>query len=231
MFYSDLRVSAMGVRFPLSLPTKRNKMEWIIKTIDWIKNISNFSVITVLLGVCIGAWLVNRQSHTQRKLDFYEKQLREFYSPLVGIRKEIRILSEFRLAGENASHEWWQKVCEYGKQIKDPDKAEKYYGKEGEKVITKIEYENKQLTEKIIPSYRKMIDTFKENYWLAEEETKEYFATLIKFVEAWERFLSETHHPDVLEDIKVKEEELIPFYEHIEAIHKSLRGKLKEGKI
>jgi len=166
---------------------------------EWIKNIisQNFSAITLLLGVCIGAWLAKRQSHTQRKLDFYEKQLRKLYSPLVGIRKEIKILSEFRLAGENASHEWWQKVCEYGKQIKDPDRAEKYYGKEGEKVIPKIKYENKQLTEKIIPSYRKMIDTFKENYWLAEEETKEYFPTLIKFVEAWERFLSKTHHPDV----------------------------------
>lgn len=207
-------------------------MEWIIKTIEWIKNIisQNVSAIALLLGVCIGAWLAKRRSHKQQKLDFYEKQLREFYSPLVGIRKEIRILSEFRLAGENASREWWQKVCEYAKQIKDPDKAEKYYGKEGEKIKTQIEYENKQLTEKIIPSYRKMIDTFKESYWLAEEETKEYFPTLIKFVEAWERFLSETHHPDVLEDIKVKEEELIPFYEHIEAIHKSLRGKLKKGK-
>jgi len=127
----------MGVRFPLSPPTKRNNMEWIMKTIDWIKNIvsQNFWAITGLFGVYIGAWLANRQSHTQRKLDFYEKQLREFYSPLVGIRKEIRILSEFQLAGESASHEWWQKVCEYGKQIKDPDRAEKYYDKEGEKIL------------------------------------------------------------------------------------------------
>ncbi len=210
---------------------KINIMEWIIKTIDWIKSIisQNISAITGLLGVYIGAWLANRQNQVQRRLDFCERQIRELYSPLVGIRKEIRILSEFRVKGGEASQEWWQKVCEFGKQIKDPNRASQYYDKEGEKITTQIEYENKQLTEKIIPSYRKMIGVFKDNYWLAEEETKKYFPALIKFVETWERFLSKTHPVDVIKNINVKEEELMPFYEHIEAIHKSLREKLKKG--
>lgn len=200
---------------------------------DWIKNIisQNFSAITGLLGVYIGAWLTKRQVVTQRKLDFYEKQLRELYSPLIGIRKEIQILSEFRLAGEKASQEWWQKVCKCGQNIKDGVAATKFYEKEGEKITSQIEYENKQLTEKIIPAYRKMVDIFKNNYWLAEEQTKEYFPNLVKFIETWERFLSRTHPIEVIKNISVSENELLPFYDNIEEIHKFLRGKLKTGRI
>jgi len=76
-------------------------MEWLIKTVDWIKDVihQNFSAITGLLGVYLGAWLANRQSVIQKRLDFCEKQLRDLYSPLVGVRKEIQILSEFRVIG------------------------------------------------------------------------------------------------------------------------------------
>lgn len=180
-------------------------MELIIKIASWIKNLisQNFSAITGLLGVYIGMWLTNRQTVTQRKLDFYEKQLRELYSPLVGVRKEIQILSEFRLAGAEASQKWWQKICERGKHIKDMDKSVNFYDKEGEKITTQIEYENKQLVEKIIPAYRQMVNIFKDNYWLAEEQTKEHFPTLVKFVEVWERYLSRTHPMDVIKEIIV----------------------------
>lgn len=200
-------------------------IQGIIKTMDWIKNIISqnfdtiFTAIIVLLSVYIGAWLTKRQIVTQRKLDFCEKQLREFYSPLVGIRKEIETLSKFRVAGEKARRAWWQKIHKQGNQIEDSQK----------KINSSIEYDNKQLEEKLIPAYRKMVDVFKNNYWLAEEETKDHFSTLIKFVETWERFLSKTHPSEVIEEIQVQEEELIPFYKHIEAIHKSLREKLKKG--
>lgn len=200
---------------------------------EWIKNIisQNFSAITGLIGVYIGAWLTKRQTVTQRKLDFCEKQLREFYSPLVGIRKEIQILSEFRLAGEEASQKWWQKVCEQGKYIKNHGETVKFYSEAGEKITSLVDYENKQLVEKIIPAYRRMIDVFKNNYWLAEEQTKEYFPTLVKFVEVWERYLSRTHSMSVIKEINVSEKELMPLYEDIERTHNSLRGKLKKGKI
>ena len=200
---------------------------------DWIKGIisQNFSAITGLFGVYIGAWLTKRQTVTRRKLDFYEKQLRELYSSLVGVRKEIQILSEFRLAGAEASQKWWQKVCQRGKNIHDHGEATKFYDEEGKGISSQIEYENKQLTEKIIPAYRQMVDILKNNYWLAEEQTKEYFPTLVKFVEVWERFLSRTHPVDVIKEISVSEKELMPFYKNIEDTHDSFRKKLKNGKI
>lgn len=212
------------------IPQKNADIQLLIY-MDWIKNIitQNFSAITGLFGVYIGAWLTKRQTVTQRKLDFCEKQLREFYSPLVGIRKEIQILSEFRLAGEEASRKWWQKVCERGQHIKDQGENVKFYDNEGNKITSQIEYENMQLIEKIIPAYRKMVDTFKNNYWLAEEQTKEYFPALVKFIESWERFLSHTHPIEVIKDISVSEKELLSFYNHIEQTHNFLRKKLKTG--
>lgn len=191
----------------------------------------NFSAITGLLGVYIGGLIANRQSCMQRRIDFVEKQLKELYSPMVGIRKEIQILSEFRLMGEKASDEWWQKICTYGAQIKDPEKAGKYYEEKGKGIGSQIEYENKQLVDKIIPAYRRMVNIFKENYWLAEEETKIHFSTLVRFVETWERFLSKTHPADVISKIQVKESELMPFYEHLERSYQILRQKVKEGKV
>jgi len=186
-------------------------------------------ILSGLIGVFVGAWLSRRQSQEQRKLDFYEKQLRELYSPLVGVRKEIQILSEFRLAGEEASQKWWQKVCERSKHIKDMDRSVKFYDEEGEKITTQNEYENKQLVEKIIPAYRQMVNILKNNYWLAEEQTKDHFPTLVKFVEVWERYLSRSHPMDVIKEINVSENELMPLYKDIELIHRSLRKKIKNN--
>lgn len=190
----------------------------------------NIPAVTGLVGVCVGAWLVNLQNRSQRRFNFYEKQLREFYSPLVGIRKEIQILSEFRVAGEQAARKWWEKISEQGKRIEDHDKAQKMYDEEGQKITSQIDYENKQLTEKIIPAYRKMADIFKDNYWLAEESTRKYFPTLVKFIETWERYLSDTHPREVISEINVSEKELMLFYKDIDENLDFLRKKLKEVK-
>jgi len=206
--------------------------ESIVSIISWIKNLitQNFSAITGLFGVYIGASLARRQMNKERKLRFYEKQLREFYSPLLGVRKEIQILSEFRLAGEQAQNEWWQDVCKRGNNIKDISNVKEYYDKEGKQITSQIDYENRQLVDKIIPSYRKMVDIFKNNYWLAEIETKEYFPILIKFVETWERHLSRSHSMEVLKEISVSEDKLMTFYKDLEDQCSVLREKLKSGK-
>ena len=206
-------------------------MDLIIKIIEWLENIisGNFSAITGFLGVLIGALLMNFQNKAQRKLEFCEKQLREFYSPLVGIRKEIKILSEFKCIVEKASDEWWQKVCKIG-DLLEPSKGDEYYNKKGKGIDGQIEYDNVQFKSKILPAYRKLVEIFKNNYYLAEEETKKYFPTLLKFVELWERFLSKTHPREVIKKINSSEKELLPFYQHLEETLEALRKKLKEGK-
>lgn len=188
------------------------------------------SLISGLIGVLVGSWLTNRQIHVQRKLDFYEKQLRELYSPLIGIRNEIRTLGEFRVSRLEASRKWSDYTCEQGKQISDPIQQQKFFEKRSEKIKGPIEYENQQMEKVLLPAYRRMKDVFKENLWLANPDIINYLSTLTKFIETWDRFLSESHPMEVLEEIKVDEEELNAFYKSIETTHHSLVEKLK-GKI
>ncbi|MBU0999399.1 hypothetical protein KKG24_03835 [Patescibacteria group bacterium] len=204
-------------------------MEKNIYELIWQISIYIIPVLSGLIGVFVGAWLSSRQNQTQRKLDFCEKQLKEFYSPLVGIREEIRILSEFRCSAEKASEEWWQEVCKIADQM-ELSQRQKYYDEEGKGIGGQIEYDNVQLETKVLPAYPKLIEIFKNNYYLAEEETKKYFPILIKFIESWKRFLSKTHPRDVIKKINISEKELLPFYQHLEEKLKTLRGKLKEGK-
>lgn len=201
------------------------------KIFDLIWKISTHitPILSGLAGVFVGAWLSNRQSQNQRKLDFFEKQLRELYSPLIGTRKEIQILSEFRCVVEGASDEWWKDVCKLGDQM-DMEKAQKYYDEKEKGIDGPIGYNNNQLKIKILPAYRQLVEIFRNNFYLAEEETKKYFPTLVKFIETWERFLSQTHPREVMQKINVSEKELQPFYQHLEETLKALREKLKEGK-
>lgn len=188
------------------------------------------SALSGLIGVFVGAWLYSSQSQRQRKLDFCEKQLKEFYSPLVGIRKEIQILSEFRCDVERASEERWQEVCKVGDQMK-PSEAQKYRNGNDKCIDGPIEYEDEQFEIKILPAYRKLVETFKNNSYLAEEETREFLPTLIKFVDLWERNLSKTHSREVIKKINFSEKELLPFYKHLEEKCSLLREKIKKGNI
>lgn len=208
-------------------------MEWIVESVAWFASLieNNFSAITGLLGVFVGGWLVNSQNQSQRRIEFYKDQLNRFYSPMVGIRKEIGVLSEFRLASEKASRDWWQKVCQEARSIEEERVSKEHFEANKPKIKSKIDYENTQLETKLIPAYRQMLEIFKNNYWLAEEETRLHFSTLVKYVETWNRFLSETHAVEIIEQINVPEEELDFFYDDIEKKLDNLRAKIKHGKI
>ena len=52
-------------------------MEKDIYELIWQILTYTIPIVTVLIGVFVSAWLSNSQSQTQRKLDFFEKQLRE----------------------------------------------------------------------------------------------------------------------------------------------------------
>lgn len=50
-----------------------------------------------LCGVIIGAWLSGRREIRQKQHAFIERQLLNFYSPLLGIRSDIQMRSELRV--------------------------------------------------------------------------------------------------------------------------------------
>lgn len=157
---------------------------------------------------------------------FIQKQMSEFYSPIAGCRKCIRAKSEVREKVSSAANEAWKDLCAPFSVAKQPmhNHAEQYapYGKI-------IEYDNKQLREELMPLYRKILDLFTEKYWLADEDTRVYYQDFLEFVEIWERYLAEALPGDVILKLGHTEENVLPFYEHVErklsALQKEINAK------
>lgn len=154
---------------------------------------------------------------------FIQKQMSEFYSPIAGCRKRIRAKSEVRTKVSTAANEAWKELCAPYSEAKQPmlNHAEQYapYGKI-------IEYDNKQLREELMPLYRKILDLFTEKYWLAEEDTRAYYQDFLEFVEIWERYLAEALPGDVIQKLGHTEENVLPFYEHVEGKLSALQEEI-----
>ena len=184
--------------------------------------------VSGLGGVLLGAWLSGRREARERQFAFIERQLRDFYSSLLGIHSEIRMRSELRVRVHDAADTAWRRLCAEKRQI-GVDSLQKLTEERGKEFTEIIEYDNRQLKEELIPAYRKMVNLFRENLCLAEPETKEYFRPLLEFVELWERWLAKTLPPEVIQALEHDEESLHPFYDHLQKKHDELREQLKRG--
>src|SRR5438045_9244103 len=132
------------------------------------------------LGVLVGALLTGRRERTQRRLAFTEARLKEFYSPMLGMRKEIRVLSELRLHIDNTTIATAADFTTVGaNQSSELSFAKRtLYEKQ-------IEYNNTQLREQLLPTYRRMTELFRDKYWLADADTREFYGELLEYVEIW----------------------------------------------
>ncbi len=145
-----------------------------------------------LLGVVIGAWLTSRREKVQRRLGFIERQLKGLYSPLLGIRKEIELRSELRVRIHDATGAAWRDLCEDARGRGGVDALQELSDKRGPVFKGLIEYDNTQFRQELMPAYRKMVTTFRDNLWLAERETQAYLGPLIEFVDLWDRWISDS---------------------------------------
>lgn len=170
-------------------------------------------VLPVLIAVCGtlgGGYLGHRyaklQSRHSKALDFIERRVTEFYSPMVGCIRSIRALSELRVEVSNAAEAAWQDiVARAPAPFLNHDKAfEPFKGIVG--------YENEQLYRDILPTYERMIQIFTDHYWLADNEARKYYPELVRFVELWRRFKADVLPRDVLRKIEHSEERLAPLY-------------------
>jgi len=174
------------------------------------------SIISPPIAGYFGLKFGLKQIKIRKKLDFIEKQLNSFYSPLLGIHKEIRAKSELRVKIEKAGHEVWQEKCS---AEKNPDITP---------VKDEIKYNNEQLKNEFIPQYNDMLKVFKDYYWLAEPETKKYYFELVEFVEIWNRDQNNGIQPEIIEKIGHSEKKLQPFYQELEERTDILRKKLSK---
>lgn len=101
-----------------------------------------------------------------RHLEFIQRQLEEFYVPMIGCWQRIQTLGELRVEINKASEVAWMKLCE--RQPKPFLDSEKYH----EPYQKTIEYQNQQSRDVIMPLYDEMKSVFTKKYWLAESSTK-----------------------------------------------------------
>ncbi|MCI0628919.1 MAG: hypothetical protein L0387_45950 [Acidobacteria bacterium] len=182
-------------------------------------------------GVLVGAWLTSKREERQRRFAFLERQLRDFYSPLLGLRSEIRKKGELRVRISGAANTEWQRLCA---QMRDTARAEenleRLQKEKGPQFDAIINYNNEQFAKDILPAYRRMLSVFRDNLWLAEAETRLYFERLLEFVDLWERWIAHSIPHEVVQNLGHSEESLHPFYDHLEKKHDELRQRLAQGR-
>jgi hypothetical protein len=58
--------------------------QWVLPILSAL-----FGLSGVIVGAFLSSWLLSNRDRTQRKLNFIEKQLSEFYAPMVGLAAEV----------------------------------------------------------------------------------------------------------------------------------------------
>ncbi len=186
------------------------------------------SAIAGLLGIFIGAWLTSQREKTQRELKYIENQLSLFYSPLLGIRNTIHKNAELRVLIQNTARDQWTLLTAQTDAL-DPLEKQQITSQKWPLFQNLLEYDEKKFTDELFPLYVDMLECFKKNYWLADDETRSYYPTLLQFVEVWNRNLSNALPIEVWVALDHKEANLKDFYEHLETKHEELRSLLKSG--
>ena len=182
-----------------------------------------------LVGVVIGAWLNSFRERKQRQLAYLEKQISSFYSPMIGLRQEVRAHGSLRVQIQNEASAAWTELCANSAML-DIQLRTRIESERGREFARIIEYDNTKLHEDLLPAYRKMLALFRENYWLTEPETQRFYPEVVQFVEIWNRWVGKSLPTEVLKRLEHSEENLTPFYEHNEQQHDVIRQKLKVGK-
>lgn len=181
-------------------------------------------------GVVLGAWLTGRRERTQRRLSYLERQLKDFYSPMLGLRNEIEMHSTLRVRIQETANTVWQELC-HQNQERGIDALTAFSQSRGEEFKRVIDYDNGKFQGELLPAYRQMAKLFRESFWLAEPETRSHYSNLIEFVEVWERWFAKSIPGEVIAKLGHSEEKLKGFYDHLRNKHDELRTKLQQGSI
>ena len=93
-----------------------------------------------------------------------------------------------------------------------------------------IDFHNQQVNEELFPLYQKMLDIFKENYFLAEESTKNYYKIFMEYVELWKRQTAKAAPWALIEKrVPSANDRLAPFFADIQMRFQELRKKVNSG--
>lgn len=182
------------------------------------------TAVGALLGAAAGLLVALQVSRVQRRGDFRRKQLGEFYSPMAGWVKHVtalntlnqRIWSEYETA-------WQGVVAKYGDHI--PEKI----NDDAERFQKRIRYANEQHRNEILPLYRRMLEHFTGNYWLAESSTRTYYQDFLEFVEIWNMQEQEVLASELRERVRPNMLQVTAFFQHLETTLGTLQQHVLSG--
>jgi hypothetical protein len=112
------------------------------------------------------------QQKVERRQGRIQQQLREFYSPLLGMRDEIRAKSEMRTKISAAANAARQKQVQIHNRFVPDDVKQRF-----DKII---DYNNEQLQEELVPLYRKMLISIGEPQVRAGTMMRHIFSSSLK---------------------------------------------------
>lgn len=197
--------------------------------IVWVAPVASLG--GALFGAALAAWTTAQRERSKRHHAFRERQLRELYSPLLGIRSEIRLRSQLRSRISEVASSEWRQLCEHARNGggDSPEAMQKLEAERWPAFERVIDYSNQQLRQDLMPAYRKMVETFRANIWLAESDTRTHFDTLVEFVAIWEQWLADSIPHEVIVGLGHSDAMLTPFYDHIQKKHDELCNRLTAG--
>jgi len=167
-----------------------------------------------LLGVIVGGALTAYTQWRSRVNERHRDQLQNFYSPLLGLREQIRAKSELRTRLHSVAGAQFPNIARTASE----DEKEAY--------TSILEYSEKQLKEELVPAYEQMVKLFTDRMYLAEASTRTHYKKLVDFVEIWKRFIAKPFPSSVAYEIGHSEQALQPLYDDLECNFKRLQNKL-----
>ena len=171
------------------------------------------AAVAVLLGVAIGGFITSFNQAKERRQRRIREQADEFYGPMVGIRKTILAKSEVRVRIQGLAR---AALDELTKGMSS-ETREEFNRKRGPEFAKITDYDNRQLMEELIPSYRKMLKHFGAHMSLAEPSTRAHLPELVEFIELWNRHLDDSLPSEVSMKLQHDEAKLYPFYADLES--------------
>lgn len=171
----------------------------------WISLIDLAKIVLPMIIVAFLSYkLGNKKSLYEKKLEFITKQITEFYSPMLGYIYRIEASNLLQKELSKLAEEAWKEIVANSPKDKNLDEEFKPFQK-------LIEYDNKITNEEVLPLFYKMHDIFTQNYWLAEDSTKQHYLKLSRYVDVWRRFQDDSIPRQVLWKMEKDENLLIPF--------------------
>ncbi|GAB6990867.1 hypothetical protein [Paenibacillus pini] len=187
---------------------------------DW-QNVIPFAPLFTPLIASGAIYFSFRQYRFQKYLGFVERQLDQFYGPMLGCINYLDANRALRIF-----------LYEKESEVMNDNDIDEFLDNKVrlEYINNSIAYDNKIFLEQVFPQYRKMLSLFSEHSSCVLPETMKHYQTLYKFVGIWERHFAKAVNREVVARLDFEEDKLIDLYLNIRQTVDKLQKELLSKK-